>query len=165
MTTSAISPRLAVPRWLVCLGFIALCNATGFTSSLTAGEPGIYRTLALPAWAPPPWVFAPVWTALYTLMGIATFLVWDRCRGRIRARAMGVFAVQLALNFAWTPVFFGLQRFGFAMIVIVANLAAVIAMTVAYYRRVQLAGLLVVPLIAWVAFATALNIAIWSMNR
>jgi benzodiazapine receptor len=165
MATSAVHVPFSVPRWLVCLGFIALCNATGLVSSLTAGEPSIYRALALPTWAPPPSVFAPVWTTLYTLMGIATFLVWDRTRSHLRARAMTVFAVQLALNFAWTPVFFGLQQFGLAVFVIVLNLAAVIAMALTYYRRVPFAALLVVPLIAWVGFATALNIAIWSLNR
>lgn len=153
-----------VMRALVWLGFVLLCNGAGYASSLFSIEGEVYQNLAKPEWAPPGWVFGPVWTALYTLMGTATYVVWRHCRGEARSRAMIVFAVQLALNVSWTPVFFGLQRYGVAVIVILAVLAAVTAMLVAYWRRNRLAGALVVPLWLWVGFAAVLNIRISQLN-
>jgi tryptophan-rich sensory protein len=151
-----------VPAWAVWVGFVALCNATGIVSSLIAGDPGLYREIAKPAWAPPPSVFGPVWTALYTLMGAATAMVWH---SKDRAPALTIFAIQLVTNFLWTPVFFGLQRFDLAVIVIGMNWTALVAMTIAYARRRRIAGWLVVPTLAWVTFATALNVALWWLNR
>lgn len=152
-------------RWLAWLGFVLLCNGAGFLSSLAGTAAPIYKSLVQPSWAPPAWVFAPAWTALYTLMGTATYLIWRRCTGTARRDAMIVFAIQLALNVSWSPVFFGLQQYGAAVIVISFVLASVTAMIVVYARRVRLAALLLVPLWLWVAFATALNAAIWSLNR
>lgn len=152
-------------QWLAWIGFVVLCNGAGFLSSLAGGEATIYQQLVQPSWAPPPWLFAPAWISLYTLMGTATYLVWRRCRGEARRDAMIVFAIQLALNVAWTPVFFGLQRFGLAVILISFVLAAITAMIVVYYRRVRVAGLMLIPLWLWVAFATALNASIWALNR
>lgn len=152
-------------QWLVWLGFVALCNGAGYLSSLAGTEGAIYERLVQPSWAPPGWLFAPVWTTLYTLMGTATYLIWRRCRGTARRDALIVFGVQLALNVSWTPVFFGAQRYGLAVIVISFVLAAVTAMMIMYWRRVRLAGALVVPLWLWVGFATVLNAAIWSLNR
>jgi benzodiazapine receptor len=143
---------------------VALCNLTGFVSSLFGTEQTFYAALTKPSFAPPSWVFAPAWTTLYTLMGTATYLVWRRCAGAIRRRAMGVFAVQLALNAAWTPVFFGLHEIGAAFLLIIANWIAVGAMGLVYYRRVPLAGALIVPLWLWVTYATVLNGAIWRLN-
>ncbi|MBC7978622.1 MAG: tryptophan-rich sensory protein [Myxococcales bacterium] len=147
------------------LGFVVLCNGVGFVSALAGGEPSYYQELARPSWAPPPSVFAPVWTILYTMMGTATWLVWLRARGAERRRAMTAFAVQLGLNAAWTPVFFGLHQPGLAVAVIVGVLVAVLAMLVVYARISRWAGALVVPLALWVAFATCLNLALWWLNR
>lgn len=158
-------PRTAVPHVIVWLGFVVLCNGAGFLSSLPAAESSIYGELVRPSWAPPGWVFAPVWTTLYTLMGTATYLIWRRCHGTDRRDALIAFAVQLALNVAWSPVFFGLQRYGLALIVIIGVLASVAVMMVMYARRVRLAGALIAPLFLWVGFATALNAAIWWLNR
>ena len=148
-------------RWL---GFVLLCNGVGFASAMVANEPAFYLQLHRPAWAPPPSVFGPVWTTLYTLMGTATWAVWEHTRGADRRRAMTAFGVQLALNAVWTPVFFGLHLVGFAIVVILAVLAAVLVMAFAYARRVRWAGIAVVPLAAWVAFASCLNIALWRLN-
>ncbi len=153
-----------VPRWLIALGFVLLCNAVGFLSSLT-GRMELYREISLPAWAPPSAVFGPVWTVLYVLMGIATYRVWRRTSGDSRRTAMTVFAVQLALNAAWTPVFFGLEQFFAALLVIVLVWGSVLAMTIVYARRDRIAGAMVVPLLVWVSFATALNAAIWWLAR
>jgi translocator protein len=160
-----VSHDRSIPRWVAWLGFVLLCNGAGYLSSLAARESAIYERLVRPDWAPPGWVFGPVWTALYTLMGTATYLIWSRCSGRARRTALVVFGVQLALNMMWTPVFFGLERYGLAAVVIACVLAAVTAMLVVYVRRVRLAGVLIAPLWLWVAFASALNVAIWWLNR
>jgi len=152
-----------LPSWVIWLGFVVLCNATGILSSLFAGEPSVYRVLVRPSWAPPPVVFGPVWTILYTMMGTATWLMWTR--GKDRAPALAIFGVQLATNFAWTPIFFGLHAYGVAAIVLGLNWVAVLAMAIAYGRRYRPAGYLILPLLAWVSFAGALNVAIWWLNR
>lgn len=146
------------------VGFVALCNGVGAASALVASEPAFYEQLARPSWAPPPSVFGPVWTLLYTLMGTATWIVWIKTAGPLRRRAMAVFAVQLAFNALWTPVFFGFHALGASVAVILAVLALVVAMTSVYARASKLAASLVVPLAAWVAFASALNIAIAVKN-
>ena len=151
--------------WLGLIGFIVLCNGVGFASAMVANEPSFYLTLVRPSWAPPPWLFGPVWTALYTMMGIATWLVNRRARGPERGRAIGAFAAQLAINAAWTPVFFGLHLVGAAVFVIAAVLVAVVVMLLEYRRHSSAAAWLTAPLAAWVSFATALNVAIWSLNR
>ncbi len=117
-----------------------------------------------PSWAPPDWVFGPVWTALYTMMAVAAWLVWRR-RGFSAARAaLGVYILQLALNAAWTPVFFGLRMPGAAFVVIVALWVAIAAATVLFWKHSRAAGALFVPYIAWVSFAGALNFSIWRLT-
>lgn len=152
-------------RALQWLGFVVLCNGVGVASAMVANEPTFYERLARPSWAPPASVFGPVWTLLYTLMGTATWIVWARTRGSVRHQAMTIFIIQLALNAAWTPVFFGLHLLGASIFVIAAVLIAVIVMGVTYGRRVWWAGALIAPLALWVAFATCLNIALWWLNR
>ena len=164
--TAARTPPSA-RAWLGLVALIVACNGAGFVSAMIvdpAQTQPFYQALVRPSWAPPPWLFAPAWTTLYTLMAIATWLVWRHTHGASRRRAMGLFGTQLALNLAWTPVFFGLHAIGAAIAVIVANLLAVIATAVAYHRRVALAGWLLMPLALWVGFASALNIAIWRLN-
>lgn len=157
--------HLSAPRWAAWLGFVVLCNGVGFLSSLAGGERPLYASLERPDWAPPGWVFGPAWTTLYTLMGTATYLVWSRCKGPARRTALTVFGVQLALNAAWSPTFFGLRQYGLSVLVIALVLAASITMMVVYFRRVRLAGWLTVPLVAWVSFASAVNTAVWWLNR
>jgi translocator protein len=122
-----------------------------------------YRALRKPAWAPPPAVFGPVWTTLYVLIGTSAWLA--RGRSRQAPADLRPFAIQLVLNALWTPLFFGLRRPLIALVDIVA-LQATIAWTIVSFARVRLtAGLLLVPYLAWTAFATALNGAIWWRNR
>ncbi|MBS1119725.1 MAG: tryptophan-rich sensory protein [Deltaproteobacteria bacterium] len=166
MTTHAVdASRTRAPAGpLMWLGFVVLCNGVGFLSSLT-GRMGLYQELVRPSWAPPAWIFGPVWAALYTMMATATYLVWRHTSGARRRTAMTVFAIQLALNCAWTPVFFGLEQLFAGFLVIVAVWCAVLAMTIVYARRDRVAGALVVPLLCWVGFAGALNAAVWWLNR
>ncbi len=152
-------------RVITCVGFIVLCNGVGFASAMIGGRPTLYQHLEQPAFAPPPWLFGPVWTALYTLMGIATYLVWRSAPGRPRTTALVAFGIQLALNAAWTPVFFGLERVGAAFAVILAVWAAVLGMMLTFAKVERRCGLLVAPLLAWVSFAAVLNGAIYVLNR
>lgn len=165
MANATARPRRSAVRdvlgWLACVG---LALGTGALSSLAGDEPSFYQQLARPAWAPPPWVFGPVWTVLYVLMGSAVFLVWRDGRGAARGWALAIFAVQLALNAAWTPVFFGWRELGLALVVLALNWLAVLAMLVAFSHVRRLAGWLVAPLLVWVSFAGALNAAIWYLS-
>jgi benzodiazapine receptor len=146
------------------LGFVVLCLGVGFLSSL-GGRMELYQEIVRPSWSPPAAVFGPAWTALYILMGTATYRIWRRTDGERRRTALTVFAVQLALNAAWTPVFFGLENFFAALVVIAFVWASVLAMLIVYARRDRLAGAMIVPLLLWVSFASALNAAIWWLNR
>lgn len=157
--------RSVFVRALQWLGYVVLCNGVGFASAMVANEPSFYERLVRPSWAPPASVFGPVWTILYTLMGTATWIVWARTRGHARRQAMALFAIQLALNAAWTPVFFGLHLLGASIFVIAAVLIAVVVMMVTYARSVPWAGALIAPLGLWVGFATCLNVALWWGNR
>lgn len=141
------------------VGFIVVCQLAGATGALLT-DPSWYQVLDRPSWAPPGWVFGPVWITLYAMMGVAAWLVWRTPASKRRA-ALAWFAVQLVLNAAWTPVFFGARSLGGGLVVIVTLLAAIIA-TIAAYRLVsRTAAALMLPYLAWVSFATALNAALW----
>lgn len=147
------------------LGWLAGCYATsavGAVASISAQ--GFYRELVRPEWAPPPWLFGPVWSALYTLMAIAAWLVW-RARGwRGAAVPLALFVVQLGVNALWTWLFFA-WRLGALASAEIALLWALLLVTLVRFWRVRpLAGVLLVPYVAWVTFATALSFTIWRLN-
>ena len=122
------------------------------------------RAASTRSWSPPAWVFGPVWTTLYVVMGLAAWRVWRTPATPARRRALILYAVQLALNLAWSLIFFGLRQPGLALIDIAQLLAAILAATVAFWRLDRPAGLMMAPSIAWVAFASALNFEIWRLN-
>jgi tryptophan-rich sensory protein len=151
---------------IVLLLILTACYGVGFIGSQATltGVRGWYLTIAKPSWTPPGWLFAPVWTVLYGMMGAAAYLVWQSDHP-LRRRASAFFWVQLALNGLWSWLFFGWQRPLWAFIELVV-LFLMIALTAATFWRVRpLAGKLLVPYLAWVAFAGALNLAIYLMNR
>lgn len=148
------------------LAFIAICFGVSALGGLvTASSVGDwYVGLQKPTFNPPNWLFAPVWSVLYLLMAIAGWRVWRRA-GWARSRpALIAFAVQLALNLAWSAVFFGLQSPGGALVVIVLLLAGIVVTARLFWPLDRLAGLLFLPYLAWVGFATILNLAIWHLN-
>ncbi|MEU4220271.1 TspO/MBR family protein [Actinoplanes sp. NPDC026623] len=164
MTAKPLSPRLPAggTRWLGLLGFGLAVLCTAVVGSLAAtGSKAEYASLEQPAWAPPSWLFGPVWTILYVLIAIAGWLVWQRTGW---TRALTVYAVQLALNAAWTPLFFAAGRYGLALVEIMVLWVLILATIVLFWRTSRLAAALLVPYLAWVSFATALNAAIWSAN-
>ncbi|WP_435180046.1 TspO/MBR family protein [Halorussus sp. AFM4] len=152
--------------WLALLASIAVCQLAGVVPSLlTADEVATwYPTLAKPGFTPPSWVFGPVWTTLYLLMGVALYLVWRSGRNRRRRIALAAFGAQLALNAAWTLVFFGSRAILGGLVVIAALLAVILATVAAFARVDRRAAALLVPYLLWVGFATALNYRIWRLN-
>jgi len=123
-----------------------------------------YQTLSKPAWTPPDWVFGPVWTTLYFLMALAAWLVWRRTGWSTGRTALVLFALQLVLNAAWSPLFFSLHSPGIALVDIILLWAAIAATLWSFGRISALAASLFVPYLMWVSYATALNWAIWRMN-
>ena len=148
------------------IAFLAPCLAVSAVGAMaTATSVGTwYPTLAKPAFNPPNWMFAPVWTALFFMMAIAAWRVWRRDGLRNARWALMLFALQLALNLSWSIVFFGLRSIGWALVEIVVLLLAILATTLVFWQRDRVAGMLFVPYAAWVAFATVLNAAIWRLN-
>ena len=120
---------------------------------------GWYATLAKPSFNPPNWVFAPVWTLLYVLIAIAGARTWESGSG-----GFGLWLGQMALNFAWTPVFFGLHRPGLALAIILGLLALILAFIATRWRADRISVLLFVPYAAWVVFASVLNASIVALN-
>jgi benzodiazapine receptor len=145
------------------VGFILAVAAVAAAGSAAAiGAADHYNQLRRPVWGPPSWLFGPVWTVLYAMIAYSGWRAWKRSGFGM---ALWVYAVQLALNAAWTPVFFGADRYGLA-IVIIAGLWLAIAVNIILFRRIDpTAAWLLVPYWMWVSFAAALNIAVWWMNR
>ncbi len=124
-----------------------------------------YTALNKPSFNPPDWIFGPVWTALYLMMGIALFLVWKNGLSRKEIiQAVAVFFVQLALNLAWSYLFFYLHSPFWAFIEIIALWLAIAATLACFVRISRSAGLLLVPYLLWVSFAVVLNFFLWRMN-
>jgi benzodiazapine receptor len=123
-----------------------------------------YLGLERPLLTPPGWVFGPVWTTLYTLMAVAAWLVW-RARGLAGARGpLALFAIQLVLNAAWSPLFFGAHALGWALVEITALWLAIAATLAAFGRVRPLAAALLAPYLAWVSLALWLNLGFWRLN-
>ena len=163
---STLDPRPTLPsRVLGMAAFIVaavVAAASGALSSLDAAEQ--YGTLVQPTWAPPPWLFGPVWTVLYALIALSGWLVWRRAGWSGARTALTVYAVQLVLNALWTPLFFGAGLFGVAFAEIVLLWGSIVATIVLFARHSRPAAAMLVPYLAWVSFAAALNFAIWTLN-
>jgi len=146
-------------------GWLLLTLAAAAVGAIASADAGaFYQQLSRPPWAPPGWLFAPVWSALYLLIGIAAWLVW-RERGLRGARtALSLFVIQLAANALWTWLFFAWREGTLAFIEILILWALIVATLVAFWRVRPLAGGLLLPYLAWVTFASALTFATWRMN-
>lgn len=151
---------------IVLILFLAAClGVSAVGGAVTASSVGTwYQLLQKPAFNPPDGIFAPVWTALYIMMAVAVWRVWRRHGLRGARRAMVLFALQLALNLAWSVLFFGLRLIGPALAEITLLFVAIVATAIAFWRHDRLAGLLLLPYAAWVAFASLLNAALWHLN-
>ncbi len=147
--------------------WIGICYLVAWTGALVS--PGMapsdwYDALSKPTWNPPDWVFGPVWTVLYTMMGVSAWIIWDRFGLKAARVALAAFIIQLLLNGLWSRLFFGMQEPGWAFFEILILLAAIAITTVLFFRKNAVAGWLMVPYILWVGYASTLNGAIWLMN-
>ena len=134
--------------------------------AIACGVETWYPTLVKPPFNPPSWVFGPVWTVLYIMIGLAAFLVWRKGLDADGVKAaLNLFVLQLALNGLWSILFFGMQAPGLAFLEIVVLWIAIVATMRAFWRVNPAAGWLLVPYLAWVSFATILNGSIWMLNR
>ncbi|MDO8424561.1 MAG: TspO/MBR family protein [bacterium] len=122
-----------------------------------------YNFLEKPAFSPPGWLFAPVWILLYTLMGIAAFLIWQK-RGEEAKAALSIYAIHLISNALWSIIFFGLRNPGLAFLEIVVLWILIFVITVKFFKIEKIAGLLFVPYLFWVTFAAILNFVVWRLN-
>lgn len=159
-------PRNRLVDLIMLAFFVALCLGIGALGAAVVATSidTWYAELAKPSFTPPDRVFGPVWTILYVLMAIAAWRVWRAADRDTRRGPLTLFALQLAITLGWTVVFFGLQKIGAALATIVVLDVGVVVTMLAFRPIDRWAGLLMVPYLAWVAFATVLNIAIWRLN-
>jgi len=149
--------------FIICLLIpLAIGGIAGFATATSITD--WYITLNKPSFNPPNYLFAPVWTTLYTLMGISLFLVWKSPKSRDRNNALLIFALQLTLNFVWSFLFFKFNLLGVALVEIVLLWTSILMMIIFVRRISKLAAFIQVPYLLWVSFATILNTAIWLLN-
>ncbi len=146
---------------------IILCVGVGAIAGyLTAGESSgeWFRNLQKPSFQPPNWIFGPVWTTLYILMGISLWKVWKKPNSRERNIAITIFFAQLLFNFLWSVLFFNWHAIGMALIDILILWILILATIFSFAKHSKVAAWLLVPYISWVSFATILTYTIWKMN-
>jgi tryptophan-rich sensory protein len=149
--------------WWALSGFAAAVIVAATIGGLgVAGTSAEYNGLEQPAWAPPSWLFGPVWTVLYAMIALAGWLAWRRVGF---TRPLWLYAAQLALNAIWTPLFFGAGQYGLAFVDIAVLWLLIGATVAAFWRIRRAAAVLLLPYWAWVTYASALNLAIWLLNR
>ena len=127
--------------------------------------PEWYATLNRPSFNPPNWIFGPVWTTLYILMGISFFLIWKQEASKVRNRAILIFLLQLLLNFAWSFIFFFFNLIGLALVEIILLWISIVMMLVVFYKIKPVASYINIPYLLWVTFATVLNASYYILNR
>jgi tryptophan-rich sensory protein len=148
-------------KWLALILFVAVVFVCGSLIGYTTAPGEWYASLQKPSFNPPNWLFGPVWSILYVMIGVAGWRVWKADGG---STALVVWAVQLALNFLWSPIFFAAQNPGLALVVVVGMWLSIVAFIATAWRVDRIAAWLFVPYLAWVSFATLLNASIWWLN-
>ena len=159
-------PRNRLVDLIALAFFVALCLGIGALGAavVATSVDTWYAELAKPPFTPPDRLFGPVWTVLYVLMAIAAWRIWRFADRDTRRGPLTLFALQLALTLGWTVVFFGLEKIGAALATIVVLDVGVVVTTLAFRPIDRWAGLLMLPYLAWILFATVLNVAIWRIN-
>jgi tryptophan-rich sensory protein len=147
---------------------VIICEIIGFTSGIATAE-GVtnwFQTIEKPFFNPPSWLFAPVWTTLYALMGVSAALVWHQGIEKKEVKqALILFGIQLVLNFFWSFLFFKYHLLLVAFIEIITLLTFIILTAIQFYKIHKTAGLLMIPYILWVSFASVLNFSLWWLNK
>ena len=159
MSRTPVTQALGLVFWLV-LAYITA--AIGAIASVNAPE--FYGQLVQPGWGPPAWVFGPVWTTLFTMMGIAAWLVWRAAPLEATRGTLVLFVVHLAVNALWSWLFFAWHLGGWAFAEVLVLWVLILATIVAFWRFSRIAALLLVPYLAWVSFAAVLNFWLWREN-
>jgi len=152
--------------WTSLIGWIVLPQIGGILGGLATVTQikSWYEKLIKPSWRPPNAVFGPAWTLLYLFMGIASYLVDRDGEGTARGVALAFYLLQLLLNWTWTPVFFVLHQLGVSIVIILALFVNIFICILQFWQINTYAGMLMIPYLAWVGFASALNISIWQLN-
>ena len=148
-------------RYLALVLFVAIVLGGGLVIGYLTAPGAWYAELNKPSFNPPGWIFGPVWTLLYIAIALAGWMIWER---RVEGVVMQLWWAQLALNFAWSPMFFSTHQIGLALVIILALLLTILAFIVTTWREVRSAALLFLPYAVWVAFASVLNAAIFILN-
>jgi translocator protein len=159
-------PKGSITRQTIgLLGWLILCFAAAAIGAVAAVQAGaFYEQLVRPVWAPPGWLFAPVWSVLYVLMGVAAWLVW-RARGfKESGSALSLFVVQLGANALWTWVFFAWHQGALAFAEVILLWSLIVATAASFRRLNALAAAMLLPYLAWVTFASALTFCTWRLN-
>lgn len=163
MCAAPISPKRGIPSWLGLFFWILLSFGPAALGAVFT--PGTwYAGLNKPSWTPPGWVFGPVWTALYFMMAVAAWRVWQHGGFGAQRRPLTCFIGQLVLNAAWTPLFFGLHLPAAAFGVLLLLWGTIMLTMIGFFRVSRFAGWLLAPYLAWASYAAALNFAIWRLN-
>lgn len=150
-------------------GFPVAVLLLGMSGALISSKaiPNWYQKLKKPRLNPPNWIFGPVWTVLYLMIGYSGYLIWNKDKefSLENKNAWLIYLTQLILNYSWTPVFFGLKKLFFALVIISGLVISIILNFIHFYYIEPVSGLLLLPYLAWVTFATYLNYSIWILNR
>jgi len=143
-----------------------VCVILGFLSGILSGSGNTewYQNLNMPSFQPPSWIFGPMWTLLYILMGIAAARVWQKSDRGLQSSAIRLFVIQMVLNLAWSPIFFGMKEPLIALVVIVVMWLLILLTIISFSKVDKLASYLLVPYISWVSFATILNASVVYLN-
>lgn len=146
-------------------GWLAISVAAGAVGAFASADAGtFYEQLVRPGWAPPAWLFAPVWSVLYLVMGVAAWLVWRERAVSTTGWALSLYLIQLTANALWTWLFFAWRQGVWAFTEILVLLALIVATMIAFWRVSRAASMLLLPYLLWVAFASALTYATWRAN-
>ena len=151
---------IAIPA---ALAIVVVGSLSGYLSN-SGYSNAWFAALAKPGFMPPGWMFGVVWTTLYARMGLALALVWVAPRSKERSAALGWFFAQLAVNYAWSPIFFGARMIEVGLVAILAMIVLAVVTTWRFARIRPLAGLLLLPYLAWLCVATALNFEVGRLN-
>lgn len=148
------------------VSWLAVCHSVGAVGAILtmSGLSNWYPSIQKPSFNPPNWVFAPVWMFLYTMMGLSAWLVWRERRAAQLQTPLGWFTIQLALNLAWSSLFFALEHPGLAFVDSVMMSLAILATIISFWKVSHTASIMLIPYLAWVIFATVLNYTIWQLN-
>lgn len=152
-------------KWGLLIILIIACNLIGAIGAVwTSSDSPWYKEINKPSFNPPSWIFGPVWTLLFTLMGISLYFVWTSPSSNIKIIALALFAVQFLFNVAWSYLFFGLNKPLWSFIEILFLLVLIIATAFSFFKINKPSGYLLIPYLLWVSFAAILNYSIWKLN-